>query len=75
MTRAGPDLPDLNLPTRGGREVLGEIEADPDRMTIPVVALTTLKADGDVARTCGSHANGFIPKPMGSPTSARRCAS
>jgi CheY-like chemotaxis protein len=62
-----PDLIilDLNLPKKDGREVLAEIKADPDLKSIPVVILTTSKADEDVARAYESHANCFITKPVG----------
>ena len=62
-----PDLIllDLNLPKKDGREVLAEIKADPDLKTIPIVVLTTSKADEDVARAYESHANCFITKPVG----------
>jgi len=62
-----PDLIllDLNLPKKDGREVLAEIKSDPDLKRIPVVVLTTSKADEDVARAYESHANCFITKPVG----------
>lgn len=62
-----PDLIllDLNLPKKDGREVLAEIKADPDLKSIPVVVLTTSKADEDVARAYECHANCFITKPVG----------
>jgi CheY-like chemotaxis protein len=62
-----PDLIllDLNLPKKDGREVLAEIKQDPDLKTIPIVVLTTSKADEDVARAYESHANCFITKPVG----------
>jgi two-component system response regulator len=62
-----PDLIilDLNLPRKDGREVLAEIKQDADLKTIPVVVLTTSKADEDVVRAYQSHANCFITKPVG----------
>jgi len=62
-----PDLIllDLNLPKKDGREVLAEVKADPQLRVIPVVVLTTSKADEDVARAYQSHANCFITKPVG----------
>src|SRR5687768_16850132 len=49
-------LLDLNLPRRDGREVLGEIKTDPELMSIPVVVLTTSKADEDILRSYELHA-------------------
>jgi CheY-like chemotaxis protein len=62
-----PDLVllDLNLPKKDGREVLAEIKADPGLKSIPVVILTTSKAEEDIARAYQSHANCFITKPVG----------
>src|SRR5690242_303802 len=47
-----PDLImlDLNLPRKDGREVLAEIKADESLRTIPVVVLTTSRAEQDVLR-------------------------
>jgi len=61
-----PDLIllDLNLPRKDGREVLGEIKRDPGLMMIPVVILTTSRADADVAQTYVLHANCYIVKPV-----------
>src|SRR6188768_3395391 len=63
---ARPDLVllDLNLPRKDGREVLAEIKSDPDLRSIPVVVLTTSKAEEDVLRTYDLHANCYITKPV-----------
>lgn len=58
-------LLDLNLPKKDGREVLMEIKQDPGLKTIPVVVLTTSKAEEDIAKAYQSHANCFITKPVG----------
>lgn len=58
-------LLDLNLPRKDGREVLAEIKSDPSLKSIPVIILTTSKADEDIAKAYGSHANCFITKPVG----------
>ena len=42
-------LLDLNMPKMDGREALGEIKADPELKQIPVVVLTTSKAEEDIA--------------------------
>ena len=61
-----PDLIllDLNIPKMDGRQVLAEIKADPDLVRIPVVVLTTSKAEEDIARTYDLHANCYINKPV-----------
>jgi chemotaxis family two-component system response regulator Rcp1 len=61
-----PDLIllDLKLPKKDGREVLREIKGDPDLRSIPVVVLTTSRAEGDSIRAHDEHANGFMSKPV-----------
>jgi CheY-like chemotaxis protein len=57
-------LLDLNMPKRDGREVLREIKSDPDLRTIPVVVLTTSKADTDIEKVYALGASSFIAKPV-----------
>ncbi len=61
-----PDLIllDLNLPRKDGREVLEELKADESLKLIPVVVLTTSRAEQDVLRAYRSHANCYITKPV-----------
>ncbi|MBM3130845.1 MAG: response regulator [Chloroflexi bacterium] len=61
-----PDLIllDLNLPKKDGREVLAEVKSDDDLKRIPVVILTTSKAEEDILRTYNLHANCYITKPV-----------
>jgi two-component system, chemotaxis family, response regulator Rcp1 len=61
-----PDLIllDLNLPKKDGREVLEELKADPELRSIPVVVLTTSKAEEDILRSYRLHANCYITKPV-----------
>lgn len=61
-----PDLIllDLNLPKMDGREVLTEIKKDDDLRRIPVVVLTTSRAEEDIIRTYDCHANCYITKPV-----------
>src|SRR5207247_2510537 len=57
-------LLDLNLPKKDGREVLEEIKNDAQLNCIPVVVLTTSKAEEDVLKTYGLHANCYVTKPV-----------
>ncbi|OLE18372.1 MAG: response regulator [Betaproteobacteria bacterium 13_1_20CM_3_63_8] len=57
-------LLDLNLPKKDGREVLSEIKSDDQLKHIPVVILTTSKAEEDVLRSYKLHANCYITKPV-----------
>jgi CheY-like chemotaxis protein len=63
---ARPDLIllDLNLPKVDGREVLAAIKTDPSLQLIPVVVLTTSRAEEDVLKSYSLHANCFITKPV-----------
>jgi CheY-like chemotaxis protein len=62
--RPGVILLDLNMPRKDGREALREIKADPGLRTIPVVVLTTSKAEEDIVRSYDLGANSFISKPV-----------
>jgi CheY-like chemotaxis protein len=57
-------LLDLNLPKKDGREVLEEMKQDPDLKRIPVVILTTSKAEEDILKTYNLHANCYLTKPV-----------
>jgi chemotaxis family two-component system response regulator Rcp1 len=61
-----PDLImlDLNLPRKDGREVLKEIKEDADLKSIPVVILTTSKAEEDILKSYSLHANCYVTKPL-----------
>jgi chemotaxis family two-component system response regulator Rcp1 len=61
-----PDLLllDLNLPKKDGRELLEEIKANENLRRIPVVVLTTSKAEEDILRMYNQHANCYITKPI-----------
>jgi len=63
---AHPDiiLLDLNLPRMDGRELLAKIKADPSLRRIPVVILTTSKAEEDIIKSYDLHANCYITKPV-----------
>jgi CheY-like chemotaxis protein len=55
---------DLNMPKMDGREALREIKADPSLRRIPVVVMTTSKAEEDIYRTYDLGVNSFITKPV-----------
>lgn len=57
-------LLDLNMPKKDGREALREIKSTPDLRKIPVIVLTTSKADTDIAKIYDLGANSFISKPV-----------
>ncbi|CAN5237882.1 response regulator [soil metagenome] len=60
-----PDLIllDLNLPRKGGHEVLRELKGDPRFRRIPIIVLTTSDADDDITRSYDLSANCFVTKP------------
>jgi CheY-like chemotaxis protein len=62
--RPGLILLDLNMPRKDGRQALKEIKADPDLRSIPIVVLTTSKAEEDILRTYDLGVNSFITKPV-----------
>ena len=57
-------LLDLNMPRKDGREALAEIKADSDLRNIPVVVLTTSRAEEDVLRAYDLGVAGFVVKPV-----------
>ena len=61
-----PDLIllDLNLPKKDGREVLADVKADEDLKRIPVVVLTSSKAEEDIIKVYNLNANCYITKPV-----------
>lgn len=61
-----PDLVllDLNLPKKGGLEVLAEIKGDAVLKTIPVVILTTSDAEQDILKSYSASANAYVTKPV-----------
>jgi CheY-like chemotaxis protein len=57
-------LLDLNMPRKDGREALKEIKADPDLRRIPIVVLTTSKAEEDIVRSYDLGVNSYVTKPV-----------
>lgn len=57
-------LLDLNLPKKNGFEVLEEIKRDEDLKSIPVIVLTTSKAEVDIIRSYRLHASSYVTKPF-----------
>jgi CheY-like chemotaxis protein len=57
-------LLDLNMPKMGGHEVLAAVKADPSLQAIPVVVLTTSKAEEDIVQSYQLHANAYMSKPV-----------
>ena len=57
-------LLDLNMPRKDGREALKEIKSHPDLKRIPIVVLTTSKAEEDILRTYDLGVNSYITKPV-----------
>lgn len=62
--RPGMILLDLNMPRMDGREALRVIKGDPALRRIPVIVLTTSKAEEDIFRSYDLGVNSFIIKPV-----------
>ena len=62
--RPGLILLDVNLPRRSGLEVLAELKQDDELLMIPVIMLTTSRAEEDIVRSYSLHANAFVTKPV-----------
>ena len=60
-----PDLIllDLNLPKVSGHDVLTRLKTHPQTALIPVIVLTSSRAESDVRRAYESHANAYLRKP------------
>ena len=62
--RPGLILLDLNMPRMDGREALAALKADPVLRKIPVVVLTTSRAEEDIIRTYDLGVSSYISKPV-----------
>ncbi len=56
---------DLNMPKIDGREALGLIKSDTELKRIPIIVLTTSKAEDDIMKAYDLGVNSFISKPVG----------
>ncbi len=63
---AEPDLVllDLNLPRKGGREVLAEMKTSDSLRRIPVVILSSSEDERDILQSYELGANCYISKPV-----------
>ncbi|GGS04283.1 response regulator [Deinococcus sedimenti] len=57
-------LLDLNMPRMSGLELLDILKEDSELRSIPVIVLTTSRAESDIWRSYNLHANAYIPKPV-----------
>ncbi len=57
-------LLDLNMPKMDGRQALKLLKADPVLKKIPIVVLTTSRADSDILECYDLGVNSFISKPV-----------
>ena len=62
--RPGLILLDVNLPRVSGMEVLEQLKQDDELLMIPVIMLTTSRAEEDIMRSYALHANAFVSKPV-----------
>ncbi len=62
--RPGVILLDLNMPRKDGREALKEIKGNPNLRRIPVIVLTTSKAEEDILRSYDLGVSGYVTKPV-----------
>ena len=62
--KPGMILLDLNMPKKDGREALKEIKSNPHLRRIPVIIMTTSKADSDITHSYDLGVNSFIQKPV-----------
>lgn len=57
-------LLDLNMPRKGGRELLAEIKADPRLARLPVVIVTGSEVEGEILKAYNLEVSCYITKPI-----------
>ena len=57
-------LLDIDMPKKGGFEVLAEVKADPQLRHLPIIMLTTSERDEDVLRSFAGGACSYVTKPV-----------
>jgi CheY-like chemotaxis protein len=62
--RPGLILLDVDLPRRSGLDVLADLKRDPELLVVPVVMLTSSRAEEDILRSYSLHANAYVSKPV-----------
>jgi two-component system, chemotaxis family, response regulator Rcp1 len=55
---------DLNLPKQSGIEILAHIKSDETLKRIPVVIITSSRAEDDIIKSYNLHANCYVTKPI-----------
>jgi CheY-like chemotaxis protein len=63
--RPGVILLDLNMPKKNGREAIAEIKSIPSLRQIPILILTTSRAEQDITEMYDLGASSYIAKPVG----------
>lgn len=69
---------DLNMPVLDGWEALRRLRAEPRWASIPIIVMSTLAREADIARLYASGANAYLPKPSsfdGMVSAIRSCAA
>lgn len=56
---------DLKLPRKSGHDVLAAVKGDADLCAIPIVVLTSSRAEKDMIESYRLNADGFVTKPVG----------
>jgi CheY-like chemotaxis protein len=57
-------LLDLKMPKMDGFELLGRVKGDPELKRIPVIVLSSSRAESDIKRAYDLYANCYVVKPI-----------